>query len=317
MAHVNTVMGAIHPDELGPTATHEHIVWGPPGWEHDPEWWFHYPQVFAKCLAGLVEYRELGGRSIMCCSGIGLGRDVEFYRMLSKYSGVNIIVPTGFWAAAGIPNHFLGKSIDYLSDMFVGELTDGIGNTGVRPGFIKVGIGRTMTPGDEMLHRAAARAAKRAGVPVVSHGAWEALKVLEILGSEGMDLSRVIISHCSHGGAIDPVRDRKVASMGAWISYDSFTVTNTSAVTHYAHPDEKRAEAVKQMIDAGFMHRMLLSSDNNLFSLGWMRSSPYVGKATQADFLRSTPGKLRRIGISEEIFWKILTENPKQVMAIQ
>ena len=92
-------------------------------------------------------------------------------------------------------------------------------------------------------------------------GGWdEALRVLEVLMAEGLDPARVIMSHCSHGGAIDPVRDRKVASIGAWISYDSFTVTNTSAVTHYAHPDERRAEAVKEMLDAGFKHRILLSS---------------------------------------------------------
>lgn len=316
MAHVNTVLGPIHPDELGPTGTHEHVVWGPPGWEFDPEWWFHYPHVFAKCLAGLVEYRELGGRSIVCCSGNGMGRDIEFYRLLSKYSGVNIVVPSGFWAAAGVANHFAGRDIDYYRDLFVLEITQGVGKSGIRPGFIKVGIGRAMTAGDELLHRAAARAAKITGVPVVSHGAWEALRVLEVLTDEGLDPSRVIMSHCSHGGAIDPVRDRKVASLGAWISYDSFTVTNTSAVTHYAHPDERRAEAVKEMLDAGFKHRILLSSDNNLFSLGWMRSSPYVGKGTTADFLRTTPGKLRRLGVPEEVFWEILTENPKQVMTI-
>jgi predicted metal-dependent phosphotriesterase family hydrolase len=34
---------------------------------------------------------------------MGLGRDVEFARMLSRYSGVQIVVPTGFWASAGPP----------------------------------------------------------------------------------------------------------------------------------------------------------------------------------------------------------------------
>jgi predicted metal-dependent phosphotriesterase family hydrolase len=124
------------------------------------------------------------------------------------------------------------------------------------------------------------------------------------------------VSHCSHGEAIDPERDKKVAALGAWISYDSFTVTNTWAVTHYAHPDERRADVVKEVLDAGFRDRVLLSSDNNLFSLGWSRSAPYVGKATPTDFLRSTPGKLRRVGIAEETFWSIITENPRRALAI-
>jgi predicted metal-dependent phosphotriesterase family hydrolase len=316
MAYVNTVLGPIHPNELGPTGAHEHVVWGPPGWDYDPEWWFHYPRMFAKCLADLAEYRELGGKTIVCCSGIGLGRDIEFCRILSRYSGVQIVVPTAFWAAAGMYNYFLDKDVDYFTELFVRELTQGIGKTGIKAGHIKVGIGRTMSEADTLLHRAAARAAKRTGAVVTSHCAWGALDVLDVMKSEGLDLSRVIISHCSHGEAMDAERDKKVASMGAWISYDSFSVTNTWAVTHYAQPDEKRADLVKHIIDAGFKHRMLLSSDNNLFSLGWSRSSPYVGKATSADFLRFTPGKLRRVGISEETFWSILTENPKRAFAI-
>jgi predicted metal-dependent phosphotriesterase family hydrolase len=317
MVHVNTVLGPIHPDELGVTGMHEHIVWGPPGWEFDPEWFFNYPKVFAKCLADLAEYRELGGRTIVCCSGIGLGRDVEFYRMLSRYSGVHIVVPTGFWAAAGMYSYFAAKDVDYLADLFVAELTQGIGQTGITAGHIKVGIGDSVSKQDVLLHRAAARAAKRTGAVVTSHCAWRALEVLDVLMEEGLDPSRIIVSHCSHGLAIDPGRDKKLAAMGAWISYDSFTVTNSWAVTHYAHPDEERADVVRQLIEAGFIDRMLLSSDNNLFSLGWSRSSPYVGKATVADFLRYTPGKLRRVGISEETFWKLLVENPRKVLTIQ
>jgi hypothetical protein len=41
-----------------------------------------------------------------------------------------------------------------------------------------------------------------------------------------------------------------------------------------------------------------------------------VGKATPTDFLRSTPGKLRRVGIAEETFWSIITENPRRALAI-
>jgi phosphotriesterase-related protein len=319
MSYVNTVLGSIHPNELGVTATHEHILWGPPGWEYNPDWWFHYPSVFKECMADLVEYRELGGKSIVDCSGIGLGRDVEFYRMLSKFSGVHVVLSTGFWAQGGISNYFLEKDIDYLADLFTQELTQGIGNTGVKAGVIKVGHGHfEITEKEERLHRAAARAAKKTGCAIITHGAWFGLEELEIFQSEGLDLSRVIVSHCSDAAIIDLERDKKMAEMGAWINYDTFTINPTWAITHYAMADELKADLVKSIIDAGCIDRLLVSADVNLFSLGWSRSRPYVGKSTMADLLRIAPRKLRRIGISEDIFWdKLMTENPREVIPIQ
>ncbi|MFC1893350.1 phosphotriesterase [Chloroflexota bacterium] len=318
MSHVNTVLGLIHPDEMGVTSPHEHIFWGPPGWEYDPEWWFHYPKVFQKCLADLVEFRELGGKTIVDCSGIGLGRDVELYRMFSKYSGVHVILSTGFWAEAGFKNYFRDKDIDYFEELFVRELTQGIGNTGVKAGVIKVGTGfREFTELEVRQHRAAARAAKRTGCAIITHGIQFAMKELEVFQSEGLDLSRVIISHVDSVGDIDLERDKTMARMGAWPLHDHWAINDTWSWGHYAMADEIRADLIKSSIDAGFGDKLLIGADANLFSLGWQRSSPYVGKSTIADLLRVAPGKLRRVGISEDLFWKIMTEHPKKVLPIQ
>ncbi|OGA21228.1 MAG: hypothetical protein A3I01_19440 [Betaproteobacteria bacterium RIFCSPLOWO2_02_FULL_65_24] len=318
MACVNTVLGPIHPDELGVTATHEHILWGPPGWEYDPEWWFHPPKVFAKCLADLVEYRELGGTTVVCCSGIGLGRDVELYRMLSRYSGVHIIAASGFHEGRNISPHFQDKSIDEMAALFEHEVSAGIGDSGVKAGFIKVGHGHyDISELEEREHRAAARAARRTGCAIITHGAWFGLQELEIFASEGLDLSRVVVSHCSSANVMDIERDKAMAGMGAFCSYDTFTIEPTWNVGSYAGDDERKADLVKAFIDAGHIDRLILSSDVNLFSLGWTRSSPYTGKTTMADMLRYLPGVLRRVGISESTFWKVMTENPKKVLPIE
>lgn len=318
MSYVNTILGPIHPDEMGVTSPHEHILWGPPGWEYDPEWWFHYPKVFAKCLGDLVEWRELGGKTIVDCSGIGLGRDVELYRMLSRYSGVHVLVSTGFWADGGIYNHFRAKDIDYMEELFVRELTQGIGNTGVKAGVIKVGNSvLEFTDLEERQYRAAARAAKRTGSAVITHGIWFAMHQLEIFQSEGLDLSRVIVSHCDDATSIDLERDKKMASMGAWVLYDHWGILDTWSWSHYAEADEIRADLLKGYLDAAGTERLLIGGDVNLFSLGWQRSNPYVGKSTMGDVIRWAPKKMRRVGISEDIFWKVMTENPKKVLPIQ
>ncbi|MFC1893063.1 phosphotriesterase [Chloroflexota bacterium] len=319
MAYVNTVLGSIHPDEMGVTSPHEHILWGPPGWEYDPEWWFHYPKVLEKCVVDMKAFRELGGKTTVDCAGIGLGRDVEFYRMVSKYSGVNVVVSTGFWQDTGIYNYFRDKDIDYMEELFVREITQGIGDTGVKAGVIKVGNSiYSLTELEEHLHRAAARAAKRTGCAVVTHGMqWLPEQILGIFQSEGLDLSRVIASHCDGVDSVDPERDKKFARMGVWVAYDCFGWTDAWYFGHYADADEGKADRFKLLVDAGCTNRLLIAAEPNLFSLGWKRSAPYVGSHTIEHLLRVVPDKLRRIGISEDLFWKIMTENPKQVIPIQ
>ena len=250
------------------------------------------------------------------CSGIGFGRDIELYRMISKYSGVHVIACTGFWTGLGMSGYFLDKGIDYMEDLFLREMTRGIGTTGVKAGIIKVGNSEsTFTEWEERQYRAAARAAKRVGCAVITHGVPLALRQLEIFQSEGLDLSRVIVSHCYH--TINPERDREVARRGAWISFDTWGVLDGSSPNEYAKPDEVRADILKSIIDDGFVKQVLISADINAFSLGWQRSSPYTGKSTMADVLRTAPKKLRRVGISEDLVWnQILTENPRKALTI-
>ncbi|MFC1893630.1 phosphotriesterase [Chloroflexota bacterium] len=318
MAYVNTVLGPIHPDEMGATSPHEHILWGPPGWRYDPEWWFHYPKVFQKCLADLVEFRRLGGRTIVDCSGIGLGRDVELYRMLSEFSGVQVVLSTGFWAGTGVHNFFLDKDIDYLEELFVHELMQGIGSTGVKAGVIKIGTGFSEFNDFEVRqHRAAARAAKRTGCAIITHGIQFAMEELDIFESEGLDLSRVIISHIYTVGATDLERDKIMAKRGAWLLDDHWTLNDTWQCAHYGISDEIRADLTKAAFDAGLGDRLLIGADANLYCVGWQRSNPYTGRTTIADLIRVVPGKLCRVGISEDVFWRMLTEYPKQIIPIQ
>ncbi len=190
MPHVNTVLGTIHPEEMGTTAIHEHIMWGLPGWEHDPGFWYDIGKVFEKCYNELTDFRLLGGQTYVDCSGIGLGRDLDIYIKLASCTGLHIVASTGFWADGGIAPHFRTMDIDFFEELFVRELTQGMGHTSVKAGVIKVGNGtETFTKLEEAQYRAAARAAKRTGAAIITHGVSFALKQLEILTSERLDPS--------------------------------------------------------------------------------------------------------------------------------
>lgn len=313
MPHLNTILGAIHPEEMGITAVHEHIMWGLPGWECDPGSWFDIKRVFEKCHNELIDFRLLGGRTYVDCSGIGLGRDLDIYVKLATATGVNIVASTGFWAEEGIAPYFHTKDTDYFEELFVRELTQGMGHSRVKAGVIRVGNNaRAFTKLEEMQYRAAARAARRTGAPVITHGAHLALKQLEILLEEKLDPSRIIISHLDSKDATDLERDKKIARAGAYVSYDHLGIEGWSQMP-YAMPDERRLELVSAMLQAGFQERLLLSSGSRSWSLG--RAEPFLHNA--GHMLRYFLPKLKKTGISEQAINRILVDNPKRVLPIQ
>jgi phosphotriesterase-related protein len=318
MAFVQTITGRIHPDQMGITAMHEHLLWGPAGWEHDPDWFHSVPKVVEKCYNDLLDYKAEGGLTFVDVSGLGLGRDIELYRMLASTTGVNIVACTGYWAQRGVHPYFTTKDIDYHEDLFVSEITQGMGTTNVKAGIIKVGHWRTgITPWEEATFRAAARAAKKTGAAVTTHGVERAYEHCQILLSEGLDPERIIIGHLDAAHALDLERDQRIGRTGVWLGYDHCTTCKTWSPMHYACSDEERADMVKYMIDAGFENQLIISADVNSISLGWQRSAPYTGKTVVGDLLRSFVPKLFRALLGDDMVHKLLVENPRRALAIQ
>jgi phosphotriesterase-related protein len=96
---------------------------------------------------------------------------------------------------------------DVLADVFVRELTEGMGGTRYRAGAIKVATGEgRMTEGEARIFRAAAQAHARTGAPIITHttnglGPEQA----EFLLREGVDPAKVVIGHL--GFEPDPKKD--------------------------------------------------------------------------------------------------------------
>lgn len=314
MAAVMTVLGPIAPEEVGVTAMHEHIIFGMPGWEWDEEALrmevLGSPaKVFERINNDLLDFRLSGGKTFVDTSGIGLGREVDLYVNLSRASGVHLIACTGFWAERGIVPYFRNKDIDYLADVFVRELTQGMEGTNVKAGIIKIGTGSTMTPLEERTFRAAARAAKRTGCAVTTHGIQTALQQVEVLLDEGLDPSRIIIGHCDDGSAINLERDKEICRRGAYVGYDHIGTEPVWSPMPYATTDERRVELVKTMIEAGFVNHLVISVDTNGQSTHRpTQLHPY------SHLLRYFVPKLRKAGISEEHIQTMLVETPKRVL---
>lgn len=315
MAHVNTLLGPIHPEEMGITAIHEYIMWGPSGWEYDPDFWFNFSIMFEECYHQLMDFKLLGGQTYVDCSGIGMGRDLDVYiKLADSIRQLHIVAGTGFSVGAGMAPYFRTKDMDYFVELFVHELTQGMGHSSVKAGVISVGNGsvETFTKLEEKVYRAAAQAARRTGAVVIAHGSYSPLKQLEILTSEKLDPSRIIISHLDGTGHIDLEQDKQIARSGAYVAYDDIGIEEWSRMP-YAMPDERRVEMILAMLEAGFQDRIMLSAGSKCQVLGWGESHLH----NVAHMLRYFLPKLKQVGVSEEAINGMLVENPKRVLPIQ
>ena len=163
---VQTVTGPISPDDLGRTLMHEHLTVGWPGSEsHTTAAQRSRADVVAVCVDRISELQDLGYSTLLDPCPNDLGRDVSLLVEVSEATGFNIICATGLYKEeeGGTAYwRFKGQFEDVgavMADLFIAELTEGIGSTGVRPGIIKCATGPdVMTEYERMVFEAAARA---------------------------------------------------------------------------------------------------------------------------------------------------------------
>jgi phosphotriesterase-related protein len=318
MQTVQTVTGPCPAGELGRTLMHEHLVIGWPGWEaHLGDDRAARADRRTICVERMHELRELGVRTLLDPCPIDLGRDVELAAEVAAASGVRIVCATGLYKEdEGAPAYFRfrGQFADAgaeMADLFVRELTEGIGGTGIRAGVIKVatGAGR-ITPYEETVLRAAARAHKATGAPITTHTERGTMGVeqLAILSEEGVAASAVVVGHSC--GSSDLAYHLAMLDRGAYLGFDRFGL-------ELLHPDRERIAALIALLGVGFASRIVLSHDSVWC---WRGRAFEVPPGVLADwepthlFRRIIP-RLLEAGVREEEIEIMLAENPRRYFA--
>ena len=113
---------------------------------------------------------------------------------------------------------------EIMTDMFVGDITEGIAGTGIKAAILKCATDEPgVTPGVERVLRAVAQAHRQTGVPISTHTHAATRRGLEqqrIFAEEGVDLSRVVIGHC--GDTTDIGYLEELIGNGSYIGMDRF-----------------------------------------------------------------------------------------------
>jgi len=164
---VMTVRGPVPASSLGVFLPHEHLFsnFGEPPAE---------PPVYGeRALLEAVEpyvwsIRKLGCGAIADATAAYFGRHPRLLRLISEKTGLHILTNTGYYGAAKdqyVPAHAFQEPASRLAERWVGEWEKGIGDTGIKPGFIKIGVDAgALSEIDRKLVAAAARAHRQSGL---------------------------------------------------------------------------------------------------------------------------------------------------------
>jgi phosphotriesterase-related protein len=317
---VHTVTGPVETSELGQVLMHEHVfVLTPDVQQNHPEEWGSEDDRVADAVAKLTALAATGVSTIVDPTVIGLGRYIPRIQRIAEQVDLNILVATGCYTYEDVPFFFhhrgpaldaaLGTSVpDPMVDMFVRDVTDGIGGTGVRAAFLKCAIDRPgLTRGVERVLRAVAQAHHRTGAPITVHthpGSRQGLAVQRVFGEEGVDPRRVVLGHSGDTTDVDHLM--ALADAGFVLGMDRFGINLDTTF-------EARADTVVEMCRRGYAESMVLSQDASCY-IDWV--DPFVMEMlTQWRYTHiheEVLPYLREHGVSDEQIETMLVTNPRR-----
>lgn len=347
---VQTVLGIIDADDLGVTLPHEHLIAdlsmyfteptevSEKNLAHQPVtlenlYWVHlnkfnnadnlklYDEQLA--IKEALLYKKAGGDTIVELSSIGLVRDPLALVRISRATGLNIVMGSGYYLECSHPPELADMTEEEITEEIVRDIMIGVDNTKVQAGIIgEIGCGLPLTDSERKVLRASAAAQQRTGAALSIHPTLKddsVMEIVKILGDAGADLSRTVIDHL-HAFSLDIIRE--IADAGCYIEFDSFGYPKLlpslyPVATFQAGPLKvQRTEPaliieIKRLIDEGYLNQILISHD-----VCFKHCYTTYGGAGYAHILRNViPCMLQRGDVSEEQIHTIMVENPKRVLS--
>ncbi len=250
-----TVNGALDAHTAGYILPHEHLLVDFIGAQQVSTGRYAPQAVIDQMLPYLKEAKAAGCSVFFDCTPAYLGRDVRLLQQLAQQSGVHIITNTGYYSAVQhkyLPAHAFTETAAQLAQRWISEAVNGIDNTGIKPGFIKISVDKhPLDDIDKKIVQAAAMTHIKTGLTIGSHtgSGKAALEQLDILADAGVDESAFVWIHAQ--AEKDRALQVSAGRRGAWISFDNLGWEPVSAFLDH----------ISFMQQSGLLKQLLLSHD--------------------------------------------------------
>ena len=305
---IMTVNGPISSDEMGITLMHEHVLVDFAGTDSINSRRWDIDVVMSRVLPYLTELKKYDCQAYIECSPSYLGKDPELLKRLSDASGLHILTNTGFYGAGNsrfIPPYAFTDSADELAKRWIAEWENGIGTTGIKPGFIKIGVDPgSLSEMHQKLIKSAAIAHLATGLVIMSHTgpSIPAFEQIAILMKEGVSPEAFIWTHAQSDKDLET--HIKAARLGVWVALDGISDDNV----------DEYLMMIQNMKENGLLHKVLISHD-----AGWYKPQEENGgtyRGHTALFEKLLP-LLRKNNFSENEIRQLLVKNPARAFEIK
>jgi phosphotriesterase-related protein len=316
MPSVETVNGPLDVEELGLTLIHEHFratdeagrIQFPHLYDEQGEW--------EAAMADANAVKRHGVATVVEPSAMFLTRDARFSKRVADESGLNVILATGVYTYDYLPQFLLNRDEDAIAAIFVHEIEHGIQGTGIKPALIKCAADAPgLTPTIEKIHRAAARASKETGTPIMAHSrpaSGTGPEQMRIFAEEGVDPAKVQVAHTGDTDDLDYI-DR-LLDTGCCIGMDRYGLDIFLST-------ERRNATVLALLEKGRADRMFLSQDYcstidwvPLEVQGYLKANEVPDWSMTFLFEEVIP-QLKERGMTDDQLTQMMVENPKRWLA--
>ena len=286
-------------DPTGYTWVHEHLHIDLSGFKNNLDCRLDQYDLICQEMKDL---RALGVSNIIEMTNRYMGRNPQFMLDLMRDTGINVVACTGYYQDAFFPEHVAARSVEQLAQEMVDEIVIGIDGTELKAGIIaEIGSSEgVITPLEEKVFIAAARAHIETGRPISTHTSFSTMGVeqLVLLQAHGVDLSRVTVGHCDLKDNLDNIL--RMIDLGAYVQFDTIGKNNY-------YPDEKRIAMLHALRDRGLLSHVMLSMDIT------RRSHLKANGGNGYDYLLTTfIPQLRQSGFSQADVDTMLRDNPSK-----
>ncbi|MGH7415540.1 MAG: phosphotriesterase family protein [Candidatus Rokuibacteriota bacterium] len=261
-------------------------------------------------------FKHAGGQTLVDPTNRGLARDPLALARVARATGLNIIMGSGYYVAAAHPPDMDRKTADDVAREIVADLTVGVGDTGVRAGFIgEIGTTWPWADNEKKVVRAAVAAQRDTGAALMIHpGRHERLplQIVDFVRQNGGDLGRTIMCHVERT-IVDPAVLLELAATGVRLEYDLFGLETSYYPYNPAFDMPNDGERMRQilfLIERGHLAQILMSHD-----IAYKHCLTRWGGFGYHHLLVNVIPRLRAKGADDKTIQTLLIDNPRRAFA--